>query len=35
LPRKTLESAKDVGEYVEEVKALLAAEIENGPVVVS
>jgi len=35
LPRKTLESAKDVDEYVEEVKALLAAEIENGPVVVS
>ena len=35
LPRKTLESSKDVKEYVEEVKALLTAEIEDGPVVVS
>jgi hypothetical protein len=35
LPRRTLESAPDVEKYVEEVKALLTAEIENGPVIVS
>ena len=35
LPRKTLESPTDVQRYVDEVNALLTAEIKNGPIVVS